>query len=165
MKRPHLVLAIALLPVAASAGPEERAIPALAAGQESDGRALIDENCLYCHDDSYIRSLNLPREEWEGVLDMMIGMGMPPLESEVQERSWTTSRKSTAPGEFPITRRRDVSGRANGGPPLGVSALPAKPPVLAGALAPSAGVPSRSAAFFPDGDPEGGKTQPGARGR
>ena len=86
MKRLHLVLAIALLPVAASAGAEERGIPALAAGQESDGRALLDENCLYCHDDSYIRSLNLPREEWEGVLDMMIGMGMPPLEPETQEK-------------------------------------------------------------------------------
>lgn len=77
---------VALLPVAAFAGPEERGIPAFAGGQESDGRALIDENCLYCHDDSYIRSLNLPREEWEGVLDMMIGMGMPPLEPEVQEQ-------------------------------------------------------------------------------
>ena len=86
MKRLHLVLAVALLPVAASAGAEERGIPALAAGQENDGRALIDENCLYCHDDSYIRSLNLPREEWEGVLDMMIGMGMPPLEPETQEK-------------------------------------------------------------------------------
>ena len=86
MKRLHLVLAIALLPVAASTGAEERGIPAPAAWQESDGRALIDENCLYCHDDSYIRSLNLPREEWEGILDMMIGMGMPPLEPEVQEQ-------------------------------------------------------------------------------
>ena len=86
MKPLHLVLAIALLPVAASAGPEERVIPALGAWQETDGRALIDENCLYCHDDSYIRALNLPREEWEGVLDMMIGMGMPPLEPETQEQ-------------------------------------------------------------------------------
>lgn len=86
MRRLLLACAAALLPVAASAGPEDRGIPARAAGQENDGRALIDENCLYCHDDSYIRSLNLPREEWEGVLDMMIGMGMPPLESEVQEK-------------------------------------------------------------------------------
>ena len=86
MRRPILACAIVLLPVAAFAGPKERGVPALAAGQESDGRALIDENCLYCHDDSYIRSLNLPREEWEGVLDMMIGMGMPPLDPEVQEQ-------------------------------------------------------------------------------
>ena len=86
MKRLLLAGAIAFLPVAAFATPEERGIPALAGGQESDGRALIDENCLYCHDDSYIRSLNLPREEWEGVLDMMIGMGMPPLDPEVQEQ-------------------------------------------------------------------------------
>lgn len=86
MKRLLAACAIVLLPVAASGGPEERGIPGLAAGQESDGRALIDENCLYCHDDSYIRSLNLPREEWEGVLDMMIGMGMPPLDPEVQEQ-------------------------------------------------------------------------------
>ena len=86
MKRLHLFLVVALLPAAASAGSEERRVPALASGQESDGRALIDENCLYCHDDSYIRALNLPREEWEGVLDMMIGMGMPPLDPEVQEQ-------------------------------------------------------------------------------
>ena len=86
MKHLLLVCSVALLPVAASAGSEERGTPAPAAWQESDGRALIDENCLYCHDDSYIRSLNLPREEWEGILDMMIGMGMPPLELEVQEQ-------------------------------------------------------------------------------
>lgn len=86
MKRLLLGCLVALLPVAASAGSEERGIPPLTAGQENDGRALIDENCLYCHDDSYIRALNLPREEWEGVLDMMIGMGMPLLEPEVQEQ-------------------------------------------------------------------------------
>ena len=86
MKRLLLGSAIALVPVAATAGAEEHGIPSLIASQEEDGRALIDENCLYCHDDSYIRALNLPREEWEGVLDMMIGMGMPPLESEVQEK-------------------------------------------------------------------------------
>jgi len=86
MKRLLVGSVVALLPVAASAGSGERGIPAPAAGQESDGRALLDENCLYCHDDSYIRALNLPREEWEGVLDMMIGMGMPPLEPETQEQ-------------------------------------------------------------------------------
>ena len=86
MKRLLLAGAIALLPVAAFANPEERGLPALAAAQESDGQALIDENCLYCHDDTYIRALHLPREEWEGVLDMMIGMGMPPLDPEVQEQ-------------------------------------------------------------------------------
>ena len=86
MKRLLLGSVVALLPVAAAAGGEERGILARTAWQENDGRALIDENCLYCHDDSYIRALNLPREEWEGVLDMMIGMGMPPLESEIQEQ-------------------------------------------------------------------------------
>lgn len=86
MKRLLLGSVIALLPVAAAAGGEDRAILPLIDAQEDDGRALIDENCLYCHDDSYIRALNLPREEWEGVLDMMIGMGMPPLDPEVQEQ-------------------------------------------------------------------------------
>lgn len=86
MRRFVIASLLALLPLAGFAGPEERRIPAPAAGQESDGRALIDENCLYCHDDSYIRSLHLPREEWEGILDMMIGMGMPPLDPEVQEQ-------------------------------------------------------------------------------
>ena len=74
-------LLVTLVVAAPAASQEEsEAAPAL------EGRALIDENCLYCHDDSYIRSLNLERSEWEEVLDLMIGMGMPPLEPEVQER-------------------------------------------------------------------------------
>ena len=52
----------------------------------NEGLALIEENCLYCHDDSYITSLNLNRAQWEEVLDLMLGMGMPPLEPEVQEK-------------------------------------------------------------------------------
>ncbi len=51
-----------------------------------EGLALIEESCLFCHDDSYIRSANLNREQWEQVLDLMLGMGMPPLEPEVQEK-------------------------------------------------------------------------------
>ncbi len=86
MKRFVIAGVLALAPLAVFAGSEERGVLARASWQESDGRALIDENCLYCHDDSYIRALNLPREEWEGVLDMMIGMGMPPLEPETQEK-------------------------------------------------------------------------------
>ena len=50
-----------------------------------DGLALIEENCLFCHDDSFIRSANLNRDQWEQVLDLMLGMGMAPLEPEVQE--------------------------------------------------------------------------------
>ena len=116
MKRLLLVGSITLLPVAATAGPEERGVPAPALGQESDGRALIDENCLYCHDDSYIRSLNLPREEWEGVLDMMIGMGMPPLEAEVQEKILDYLEEEHGP--------RESSPSAGAGAPVDAEDLP-----------------------------------------
>lgn len=85
MKKPlPFVTALALLPFAAFAGPE-RGLSG-AAAQEADGEALIEENCLLCHDDSYIVSLNLAREEWNGILDLMLGMGMPPLEPDVQEQ-------------------------------------------------------------------------------
>ena len=51
--------------------------------RDGEGVEAVRENCLYCHDDSYIVSLRLPREEWESVLEVMVGMGMPPLEGEV----------------------------------------------------------------------------------
>ena len=51
-----------------------------------EGLALIEENCLFCHDDSFITSMNLNREQWEEVLDLMLGMGMPPLEPDVQAK-------------------------------------------------------------------------------
>jgi hypothetical protein len=79
-----LLVALALFPPAVSAGPE-RGIPG-ATAQEVEGEALVEENCLFCHDDSYIVSLNLEREEWNGILDLMLGMGMPPLDPEVQEK-------------------------------------------------------------------------------
>ena len=78
-----LTLSLALLPSSALAVQETGSA---GSGGADDGRALVDENCLYCHDDSYIRALNLGREQWEEVLDLMIGMGMPPLDPEVQEQ-------------------------------------------------------------------------------
>lgn len=81
--RPLLLAAsLALFSFPAAAAPDA----GVAAVQQNAGRALIDENCLYCHDDSYITSLNLGRGQWEEVLELMIGMGMPPLAPEVQER-------------------------------------------------------------------------------
>lgn len=84
----HCVIggALALLTLAAFAGSEERGIPGGVRTQETDGETLVEENCLFCHDDSYIVSMNLPREQWEEVLVMMLGMGMPPLEPEVEEQ-------------------------------------------------------------------------------
>ncbi len=85
MKRPLLAVVFAALPLLAFAEPDDRSTPR-AFGQQDEGRALVEENCFFCHDDSYIRSARLDREQWEEVLDMMIGMGMPPLESDVQEK-------------------------------------------------------------------------------
>ena len=81
--RPFLLaVLVVLLPFAANASPDS----GTAGVQQNEGRALIDENCLYCHDVSYITSLNLPRAQWEEVLELMMGMGMPPLEPDVQEK-------------------------------------------------------------------------------
>ena len=85
MKRPILVAALALLPFTALAGPERDA-SGMAFTQEQDGQVLLEENCLACHDGSYITSANLTREQWGEVLDLMLGMGMPPLEPDVQKK-------------------------------------------------------------------------------
>lgn len=54
--------------------------------EDGEGVELVRENCLACHDDSYIVSLRLPRESWGETLEMMLGMGMPPLDPEVREQ-------------------------------------------------------------------------------
>ncbi len=86
MKRLVIPGFLALLPLTAFAGSEGRGVPGGLKAQETDGKALVEENCLFCHDDSYIVSLNLAREEWGDILMMMLGMGMPPLEPEVEEQ-------------------------------------------------------------------------------
>lgn len=53
--------------------------------KDGEGVEVVREQCLACHDDSYIVSLRLPREEWEEVLEIMVGMGMMPLEGELRE--------------------------------------------------------------------------------
>lgn len=80
------------------------------AGSDDDGQALLDENCLYCHDDSYITALNLGRAQWEEVLDLMIGMGMPPLEPEVQEKILDYLEEEHGPRESRPDRGRPVAG-------------------------------------------------------
>lgn len=52
--------------------------------KDGEGVALVRENCLACHDDSYIVSLRLSREAWDETLEVMLGMGMPPLDPEVR---------------------------------------------------------------------------------
>ena len=97
MRRFLPATAIALLPFAAVAVEGGPAASALVPGSqttgqttgsagENDGWELIDENCLACHDDSYIVSAHLTREQWEEVIDMMFGMGMPSLEPDVQTK-------------------------------------------------------------------------------
>ena len=82
MKR-LLLVPLVLLHVSAFAADKSQTTKS---GGAEEGRALIDENCLDCHDDSYITSLNLGREQWGEVLELMIGMGMSPLEPEIQEK-------------------------------------------------------------------------------
>ena len=63
---------------------------------------VVREQCLYCHDDSYIVSLRLARDEWEEVVDLMVGMGMPPLEGEVRDAVLDyleTAQGANDPGE------------------------------------------------------------------
>ena len=115
MKRFVIPGMLALLPLLAFAGSEERGAPGGPRVQEADGRALIDENCLFCHDDSYIRSLNLPREQWDEILDMMIGMGMPPLEPEVQEQILDYLEENHGPSE-PSESSGNAAAREAGDP-------------------------------------------------
>lgn len=53
---------------------------------EAEGVELVREYCLACHDDSYIISMNVPRDAWDDTLVLMLGMGMPPLDPEVHEK-------------------------------------------------------------------------------
>ena len=99
MRRYVIAGGLALLPLAVFAAPPERGFPGAAGAQEADGEALIEENCLFCHDDSYIVSMNLEREEWEDILVMMLGMGMPPLEPEVEEQILNYLEENHGPGD------------------------------------------------------------------
>lgn len=54
--------------------------------EDGEGVELVRENCLACHDDSYIVSLRLSRKAWGETLEVMSGMGMPPLDPEVREQ-------------------------------------------------------------------------------
>lgn len=74
------------LPVSAFAAAPSPQLPPADSLKDGEGVELVRENCLYCHDDSYIVSLKLARDEWDGILDLMLGMGMPPLEPEAREQ-------------------------------------------------------------------------------
>lgn len=54
--------------------------------KDGAGVELVRENCLACHDDSYIVSLRLSRQSWGETLEVMLGMGMPPLDPAVREQ-------------------------------------------------------------------------------
>ena len=80
-------MALAVLtPLFAFAAPERQFLPPSDNLRDGEGVALVRENCLDCHDDSYIISAKLGREDWDGVLELMLGMGMPPLDAEVREQ-------------------------------------------------------------------------------
>ena len=104
---------LVLLPVGAFAVENSQTT---GSGGGEEGRALIDEHCLYCHDDSYITSLNLGRAQWEEVLELMIGMGMPPLEPEIQEKVLDYLEEEHGPRERSGTARAAPASGAAGGP-------------------------------------------------
>ncbi len=47
---------------------------------------LVREQCLACHEDTYITSAEFDRETWDEMLDVMVGMGMEPLDDENRQK-------------------------------------------------------------------------------
>ena len=80
MTRPVFLafLLVAAVPLAGVAQP--------AADNLKDGEnvEIVRNNCLACHDDSYITSAKFERSEWEELLEVMVGMGMEPLDDETR---------------------------------------------------------------------------------
>lgn len=74
------LLSFALPPEAAAQLPPSDSL------KDGEGVELVRENCLACHDDSYIVSAKLSREHWDELLDLMLGMGMPPLDPEIRDQ-------------------------------------------------------------------------------
>ena len=121
MRRFLPAAALGLLPFSAFAvenNPAANAVARVSQTAESngdqEGRALMEENCLVCHEDSYIRSAHLTRDQWGEVLDLMIGMGMPPLEPEIQTTVLDYLEENHGP--------RGESGTAASNPAAGASA-------------------------------------------
>lgn len=52
--------------------------------KDGENVEIVREQCLACHDDSYITSARFAREEWDELLDVMVGMGMAPLDDETR---------------------------------------------------------------------------------
>ncbi len=46
---------------------------------------LVRQECLACHEDSYITASNFDRATWDEMLDVMVGMGMAPLDDANRE--------------------------------------------------------------------------------
>ena len=84
------------------------------------------------HDDSYIVSAKLGREDWDGVLELMLGMGMPPLDAEGPGADPRLS--GVHPGRRRRERRRGgpFRRRTGPGPAVGEPPLPPESPSTGG---------------------------------
>ncbi len=81
MNKTGLLLPLALVFAAAAA-----AQPASDNLKDGENVEIVRNNCLACHDDSYITSARFPRSEWDELLDVMVGMGMEPLDDETRNK-------------------------------------------------------------------------------
>ncbi len=80
MKRP-VFLALLLVAAVPLAGVAQPAADNLKDGEHVE---IVRSNCLACHDDSYITSARFERSEWDELLDVMVGMGMEPLDDDTR---------------------------------------------------------------------------------
>lgn len=82
MKIPAL-LALACAVALPAAGLAQPAMDNLKDGENVE---IVRANCLACHDDSYITSAKFERSVWDEMLDVMVGMGMEPLDDETRTK-------------------------------------------------------------------------------
>ncbi len=79
MKRSCLAaLTLSLLVVATGAPRKVRA--------GDDGEAVFNQNCQLCHTPERVRVKHLTREEWQQIIEKMIGFGCPIRSSKRNQR-------------------------------------------------------------------------------
>ena len=75
-----LALLLTLVLVACGAAKEEAAPAAAPAGL--DGKALVEERCIQCHDLRRVESAKKTRDEWKANVERMVSLGAELDEAE-----------------------------------------------------------------------------------